>query len=138
MTDARTEQVHAGRITAREFLDQASHFLDDARIDGLGPPSRIVLLHNAAIAACDAILQAVGLRVTSGDRSHILRLETALDKLDADTEELLERLDASRERRNESVLRRQLHRPSKRPRRRRGDHRTPRACSRLRRRQQRR
>jgi len=102
VTDARTEHVHADRITAREFLDQASHFLDDARIDGLGPPSRIVLLHNAAIAACDAILQAVGLRVTSGDRSHILRLETALDKLDADTDELLERLDASRERRNEA------------------------------------
>jgi hypothetical protein len=69
-----------------------------------------VLLHNAA---SDAILQAVGRRVTSGDRSHILRLETALAKLDADTEELLERLDASRERRR-SVLRRQLHRPGKR------------------------
>jgi len=102
VTDARIEQVHADTITAREFLDQASHFLDDARVDGLGPPSRVVLLHNAAIAACDAILQAVGLRVTSGDRSHVLRLETALHELDADTEELLERLDASRERRNEA------------------------------------
>ena len=85
MTDARIEQVHADKITAREFLDQASDFLNDARIDGLGPPSRVVLLHNAAIVACDAILQAVGLRVTSGDRSHILRLETALRELDTDT-----------------------------------------------------
>ena len=102
MTNARIEKVHADKITAREFLDQASHFLHDARTDGLGPPSRVVLLHNAAIAACDAVLQAVGLRVTSGDRAHILRLETALHELDTDTEELLERLDASRERRNEA------------------------------------
>jgi uncharacterized protein Yka (UPF0111/DUF47 family) len=40
--------------------------------------------------------------VTPGDRSHILRLETALDQAADDTEELLERLDASRERRNEA------------------------------------
>lgn len=37
-----------------------------------------------------------------GDRSHVLRLETALDQVDDDTEELFERLDASRERRNEA------------------------------------
>jgi hypothetical protein len=42
------------------------------------------------------------LRVTPGDRSHALRLETALDQLATDTTELLERLDASRERRNEA------------------------------------
>lgn len=64
MTDARIEPVHADKIAAREFLDQARDFLNDARLDGLGPPSRIVLLHNATIAACDAILQAVGLRVS--------------------------------------------------------------------------
>lgn len=61
-----------------------------------------MLLHNAAICACDAILQAAGLRVTSGDNAHALRLETALERLDGDTEELLESLDASRERRNEA------------------------------------
>lgn len=54
------------------------------------------------VCACDAILQAVGLRVTPGDNSHALRLETALEHLDGDTEELLESLDASRERRNEA------------------------------------
>jgi hypothetical protein len=102
VTDARIEQVYADKLTACESLDHAGDFLRDARIDGLGAPSRVVLLHNAAIAACDAILQAVGLRVTSGDRSHILRLERALHELDTDTDELLERLDASRERRNEA------------------------------------
>jgi hypothetical protein len=99
--DARLEHVYADKITAREFLDQATRFLADARVGTLSAPSRVLLLHNAAISACDGILQANGLRVTPGDRSHILRLETALQQLDADTEELLERLDASRERRNE-------------------------------------
>jgi len=47
-------------------------------------------------------MQAVGLRVTPGDRSHAMRLENALEQLDEDTEDLLERLDASRARRNEA------------------------------------
>ena len=68
----------------------------------LSAESQSVLLHNAAICACDAILQATGLRVTSGDNAHALRLETALEHLEGDTEELLESLDTSRERRNEA------------------------------------
>jgi hypothetical protein len=102
MTDARVEAVYADRHGAREFLAQADRFLSDATIDCLSAESQSVLLHNAAISACDAILQAVGLRVTPGDRSHALRLETALDRLPQDTEELFESLDASRERRNEA------------------------------------
>lgn len=61
-----------------------------------------MLLHTAVVCACDAILQAVGLRVTAADRSPVLRLETALAEVDGDTEDLLERLDASRARRNEA------------------------------------
>lgn len=57
------------------------------------------------VCACDAILQASGLRVTPGDRSHALRLETALDQLVPDTDELLERLDASRWAAQRSVIR---------------------------------
>jgi hypothetical protein len=102
VTDARVETVHADRVSAREFVEQAAQFLEDAGTNGLRAPSRVVLLHNAALSACDAILQAVGLRVTPGDRSHALRLESALTELDADTEDLFERLDASRERRNEA------------------------------------
>ncbi len=102
MTDARTERVHADRVRAREFLDQADRFRSDADSTGLSAESQSVLLHNATICACDAILQTAGLRITSGDRAHALRLQTALDQLDEDTEELLESLDASRERRNEA------------------------------------
>jgi hypothetical protein len=97
MTDARVENVHADRVRSREFLAQAQRFATDADAPGL--ESRVVLLHNAVLAACDAILQSIGLRVTSGDGAHMLRIETALDQLDQDTEELLESLDASRERR---------------------------------------
>jgi hypothetical protein len=102
MTDARVERVHEDRLAAREFFAQAELFLVDADSADLRAPSRAVLLHNATISACDAILQAVGLRVTSGDRSHVLRLETALEQLPDQTDELLEQLDTSRERRNEA------------------------------------
>jgi hypothetical protein len=105
MTDARVDTVYADRHGAREFLAQADRFLADAAIDGLSAESQSVLLHNATISACDAILQAVGLRVTPGDRSHALRLETALERLPQDTEELFESLDASRERRTKPPMR---------------------------------
>jgi hypothetical protein len=102
VSDARVENVYADRVTAREFLAQAEGFLADGNTATLSASSQVVLLHNATVCACDAILQAKGLRVTSGDRSHALRLETALDQVDGDTEELFDRLDASRERRNEA------------------------------------
>jgi len=83
-------------------LDQAQRFQADADTAGLSAESRLILLHGAAISASNAILQAAGLRVTTGEGAHLLRLETALDQLDPDTEGLLERLDASRSRRNEA------------------------------------
>jgi hypothetical protein len=102
VTDARVEKVYADRVRAREFFAQAQRFAADAAAAELSAASQVVLLHNATVAACDAILQSVGLRVTSGDGAHMLRIEAALDQVDDDTEELLESLDASRERRNEA------------------------------------
>jgi hypothetical protein len=102
VTDARVEKVYADRLRAREHLDQANLLLRDANTNGLSAPAQAILLHNATVCACDAILQATGLRVTPGNRSHMLRIETALEQLEGDTEELLESLDASRERRNEA------------------------------------
>ena len=105
MTEARVQKVYPDRVGAQEFLGQAETFMADAGVAALSAVSRAVLLHNATVCACDAILQAAGLRVTPGDRSHVLRLQAALDQLDTDTDELLERLEASRERRNEASLR---------------------------------
>ena len=96
------EKVFEDRVTAREFLIQAEAFFADAESGSLSAPSRAVLLHQATVSACDAILQAAGLRVTPGDRSHVLRIEAALEQIDGHTEELLERLDATRARRNEA------------------------------------
>jgi hypothetical protein len=101
MTRARVEEVHANREDARIYLAQAETFQADADAD-LSAESRSVLLHNAAISAANAILQAAGLRVTSGDGAHQLRLETALAQLSHDTDDLLDRLEASRSRRNEA------------------------------------
>jgi hypothetical protein len=102
MTEARVEKVHADRLGARTFLSQAEKFQRDADAPALSLASRSVLLHNAVISGCDAILQASGLRVTSGEGSHVLRLEAALAEIDQDTDDLLERLDASRSRRSEA------------------------------------
>lgn len=65
MTDARIEKVYEDKVRAREFLAQAQRFLNDANTTTLSSESQAVLLHNATMAACDAVLQAVGLRVTA-------------------------------------------------------------------------
>jgi hypothetical protein len=105
VTDARLEDVHPDRVTAREFLAQADELFADAGADGLRTASQAILLHNASIAACDAILQAAGKRVTGGDGAHALRIDTALGVVGGDTEDLADRLDATRERRNEASYR---------------------------------
>jgi hypothetical protein len=101
VNEGRVEKVHADRLGARTHLEQSEKFQTDADAD-LSAESRSVLLHNAAVSASNAILQAAGLRVTSGDGAHMLRLETAVAQLHRDTDDLLERLDASRSRRNEA------------------------------------
>jgi len=107
------EKVFEDRVSAREFLLQAEGFLADADAASLSAPSRAVLIHQATVSACDAILQSAGFRVTSGDGSHMLRIQAALEQVDGNTEELLERLDASRAPQR-SVLRGAVRRRSQR------------------------
>lgn len=102
MTDARMKRTYEDRETARDFLDQASSFRADADLPGLSAESQSVLLHNAAMCACDAILQFCGLRVAPGDSGHVVRLKNALEQLDGDTEDLYDSLDVSRFWRNEA------------------------------------
>jgi hypothetical protein len=106
MTEARVERITADRVSAREFLEQGKVFLTDGVKRGISNEGRVLLLHQAAICACDAILLAVGLRVSVGDRAHVLRLQTALEQLAGDTTELLEALDVSRAIRVEASYRR--------------------------------
>lgn len=102
MNEARVEKVHADRLGARTHLDQAEKFQGDA---DAGSERRV------AVGAADPPPRGSGwmpreprcaTRVTSGDGAHMLRFETALAQLDQDSEDLLERLDASRSRRNEA------------------------------------
>jgi hypothetical protein len=106
VTEARVERITPDRVTAREFLEQGKVFLSDGVKHGISNEGRVLLLHQAAICACDAILLAVGLRVSVGDRAHVLRLQTALEQLPGDTTELLEALDVSRAIRVEASYRR--------------------------------
>lgn len=101
MTKARVERIYEDRLEARSYLAQAERFRADADAE-VSAESRAILLHNASVSASDAILHAAGWRVTSGDGAHQLRLEKALEQVGHDTDELMERLDASRWARNEA------------------------------------
>lgn len=74
----------------------------DAGVDSLSNETRQVLLHQATLCACDAILIASGKRIVGGEGAHLRRLTEALDLLPGNTEELYEALDAARERRSEA------------------------------------
>ena len=54
MTEARVEKAYADRVGAKAYLRRAEAFLADAAVAGLGAASQAVLVHNAAISACDA------------------------------------------------------------------------------------
>ena len=107
MTQAGVKAVRADRVGAREFVTQARIFVNDAASPGLANESRQLLLHQASLTACDAVLLAAGWTVGSGDGAHALRLDKALAELPGADDELFDRLDASRARRNEASYRAQ-------------------------------
>lgn len=102
MSESELRKIPENRVEAREFLGQADRYLRDAGIASLSNEAQQVLLHQAALCACDAILLACGQRVVGEEGGHVLRLTEALDRLPGDTDELFEALDASRTRRSEA------------------------------------
>jgi hypothetical protein len=78
---AQVEQRGDDPWAALEFLGQARRFLRDGQVDDLSDEGRQVLLHNAAVAACDAILAINGLEVTGSEGGHRLRFEEAHKRL---------------------------------------------------------
>lgn len=100
MTDARVEAVPPDPREARVYLGQARTLLRDGEAADNADASRQILLHSAAVCACDAVLLAAGFRVTVGDGAHVLRLGKGTELLAAD--DLLDRLDDARLSRNES------------------------------------
>jgi hypothetical protein len=60
----------------------------------------MILLHSAAMAACDAILSVNGKRIVGSDGGHLLRLEQAETLLRGDNRHLFATLEDSRASRN--------------------------------------
>jgi hypothetical protein len=102
MTKAAVERVEPDPWLARAFLDSARSFVDDGSSERNSDASRQLLLHSAAIAACDAVLAVNGRRVTGADGGHKLRLEAAEDLLPDASDGLFVRLDDARMTRNEA------------------------------------
>jgi hypothetical protein len=102
---AQVEQRGDDPWGALEFLAQARRFLRDGRIDDLSDEGRQVLLHNAAVAACDAILAINGLDVTGSEGGHLLRFEEAHKRLGGGHGDLFERLEDGRDRRIQASYR---------------------------------
>lgn len=102
---AQVEYAGEDIWAAREFLEQARRFLADGRIEALHDEGRQVLLHSAAIAACDAILAIKGLEVTGSEGGHVLRLTEAHRQLGGLHRDLFERLNDSRDRRIQASYR---------------------------------
>src|SRR4051812_23468074 len=96
MTQAKLTRIAPDPTLASAFLDRARSFLDDGSAKDLSQASRQVLLHNAAIAACDAVLAVSGFQVEGSERGHRLRLEKAEELLSGDLVDLFERLESVR------------------------------------------
>lgn len=96
MAEARLTRIIPDATLARSFLIRAQEFSADGARDRNSHASRQVLLHNAAIAACDAVLAINGFEVEGSEGGHRLRLEKAEQLLGDDHRSLFEELDDAR------------------------------------------
>jgi hypothetical protein len=98
--DARVEATGVDLWGARTFLERARELLADGAKAENSAASRLILLHTATVAACDAVLSASGRRFVGSDGGHLLRLREAEELLRGDHRRLFEGLEASRGSRN--------------------------------------
>jgi len=105
MPQAEIDHVGVDVDGASAFARRAELFLENARFEALDPEARQVLLHDAVLAGCDAVLAINGLRVLGSDGGHQLRRERAEALLDVDRDDLFERLDDARDLRNAASYR---------------------------------
>lgn len=95
MTEARIEPTGPDPWLAAAFLARARLFAVDGSAE-ISAESRQLLLHSAAIAACDAVLAIEGRVVTGSDGGHRLRLVEAERILPGGHDDLFEALDEAR------------------------------------------
>ena len=98
--EARIEPTEVDVWGARTFLERARELLVDGARAENSPASRLILLHSAAMASCDAVLSANGRRVVGSDGGHLLRLQQAETLLRGDHRRLFATLEDSRASRN--------------------------------------
>ena len=101
MTDARIARDQPDAFLAADLLARAKQFARDGTSGDLGIESRVVLLHNAIICACDAILAIEGRRIEGSVGGHKLRIEEAEKRLPGANSALFTTLDEARVSRNE-------------------------------------
>ena len=78
MTRAEVHDVEPDPMRAREFLEQARRFLQDAEVESLSLASSCILLYQSCVAAMDAILTKAGRTVGYGEFAHVTRINEAL------------------------------------------------------------
>jgi hypothetical protein len=98
--DAAVQEVGVDLNEARKGLNQAMNHLRSAErcVDN---ESAFILLYTAAHKALTAVLLSVGLRVTEGERSHVMLLREAKKHLGSEHAELLSRVDRARRKRHD-------------------------------------
>jgi hypothetical protein len=102
MTTATIESISPDPWLAQGFYQRAHEFLRDGQSTGLSAAGRQVLLHSAALAACDAVLAINGRQVLGSEGGHVLRLTEAERLLGDGLGDLFERLDDARSMRAEA------------------------------------
>ena len=87
---------------ARVFLARARQFQSDADVEAVSDTGRELLLHQASVAACDAVLAVAGVRVVGDEGGHALRLSETVSRLGLD-EDVADALTTTRRLRNASA-----------------------------------
>jgi hypothetical protein len=100
VTEARVEETDFDPWAAKLFLSQAQALLADGSRNEISGEGRQLLLHSAAMAACDAILAIHGKRVVGTEQGHQRRLEGTQGLLSNDYHQLFDHLDEGRVARN--------------------------------------
>ena len=96
MTEASLEHIAPDPWLARSYFLRALEFIGDGERSSLSAAGRQVLLHDAALSLCDAVLAINGRGVVGSEGGHVLRLEQTERLLGDGLHDLFERLDDGR------------------------------------------
>src|SRR5215210_5992132 len=96
MTEASVELIPPDPWLAHSHFHRALEFIGDGEQTSLSAAGRLVLLHDAALSLCDAVLAINGREVRGSDGGHVLRLQQAQKLLGDGLRDLFERLDDGR------------------------------------------